>query len=566
VAGILEDSRPIPLVSRRRKWLSDFVQLPKRLARAAARCTRVGEFHFSHMGRWRCVLSAVLTPLAFPILLLPQTPLATVNVNTLELEKTIPQDFVGISLEVSTGGQGLAVPPANMQMGKPSLPAAQYVYSLGEPGSPNTAFFEFMRNLGEGVLRLGGNSQDNTCWDADAAPHPDWCKAKLLPGDLKLFSLAASESGWKLIVGINLKQDSAAWARREVTEGIAQDIRPGQILGLEFGNEPDLFARDGSRPEPFTPGSDARDFLAYVKAFREDPASRSYAVIGPATCCMWRNPMDLGTFIDGVGPSNLKLVTVHDYSTTTCGNRTVTVAQLLSPELMSQFNRAAEGLVGEAHRRDLPIALAETNSASCGGMKGVSNAFASTVWGLDWLFSSAQDGFTNVNFHISFRTGGSAYNPIDTVGWQDASHQWHFENTAEPLYDAMYLFARNASGKHLLNARVKSDSNIKAFAVSTCSGCAVKVFVINKDLAAAGTVHVHLPGPMGEASLLLLQAPSLESLAPQVRYGGVQFDANGNLPSPHVTDIKPDAGDDYDFTLPNSSVAMLTVEPGEGGK
>jgi hypothetical protein len=504
------------------------------------------------------IFALVVSPAAWA-----QAPVATVDVQTQKLGNEIPRDFVGLSLEVSTAGQGLAAPPASLQMSKPSMPAAQYVYSLGEPGTPNAVFFKFMRNLGPGVLRLGGNSQDNTCWDASAAPHPEWCKGTLQAGDLKLYSTAARESGWKLIVGINLKQDSAAWARREVTEGIAQDIQTKQILGLEIGNEPDLFARDGSRPGPYTPASDARDFLAYVKAFRENPASESYAAIGPATCCMWRNPMDLGTFIDGVGASNLKLVTVHDYSATTCGNRTVTVGQLLSPALMSRFNRAAEGLIDEAHRRHLPIALAETNSASCGGMKGVSNAFASTVWGLDWLFSSAEDGFTNVNFHISFRTGGSAYNPVDTVGWQDASHQWHYRNTAEPLYDAMYMFARNASGRHLLPAEAKSDANIKAYAVSSCSDCEVKVFVINKDLSAAGEVRIHLPVPMGEGSLVLLQAPKLESLAPEVRYGGAQFDANATLPALHETPVKPEASGDYDFTLPNASVAMLTIEPGK---
>jgi hypothetical protein len=169
-----------------------------------------------------------------------------------------------------------------------------------------------------------------------------------------------------------------------------------------------------------------------------------------------------------------------------------------------------------------------------------------------------------VNFHISFRTGGSAYNPVDTIGWQDSSHQWHFENTAEPLYDAMYLFAHNASGRHLLPVELKSDSNIKAYAVSTCSGCAAKVFVINKDLKASGEVRVHFSEPMGDGSLLLLQAPRLDSLAPEVKYGGAQFDANANLPAPHETEVKSDADGDFAFTLPNAAVALLTV--GQAGK
>ena len=490
-----------------------------------------------------------------------QNPVATVNVNTLKLGRMIPQDFVGLSLEVSSAGQGLAVPPANRQMGKPSSHSgAIYAYSLGEDGSPNTVFFKFMRNLGPGILRLGGNSQDNTCWDPKAAPHPDWCKGTIDAGLMNLYADASRESGWKLIVGLNLKQNSPDWARREVTEGVAKYIPAGNIFGLEIGNEPDLFPRDGARPQQYTAAEDARDFLAYVKAFREDPVSNSCAVVGPATCCKWRNPTDLGTFIDGVGPSNLKLVTVHNYSTTTCGNRVVTAEELLSPKLMDSFSADAKGLIAEAYQHHLRIALAETNSASCGGMKGVSNAFTSALWGLDYLFTSAEDGLTGVNFHISFRTGGSAYNPVDTIGWQGSSHQWHFDNTAKPLYYAMYLFARNASRKHLLPVELKSDANIKAYAVSTCSGCAAKVFVINKDLKASGEVRVHFSEPMGDGSLLLLQAPRLDSLAPEVKYGGVQFDANANLPTPHETEVKAGASGDFTFTLPNAAVALLTVE------
>ena len=486
--------------------------------------------------------------------------MATVDVNTLKLGNTIPQDFVGLSLEVSSEGQGLAVPPESRQMGKPSSrPGAIYAYSLGEQGVPNPVFFKFMRNLGPGILRLGGNSQDNTCWDPKTAPHPDWCKGTIDASLMKLYADAARESGWKLIVGINRKQNNPAWARREVTEGVSQYVPAHDVLGLEFGNEPDLYPRDGFRPGKYSAAEDARDFLAYVKAFKENAASKSYAVMGPATCCGWRNANDLATFIEGVGTSNLKLVTVHNYSTTTCGNRVVTAEELLSPELMNRYNAEAKALIAEAHQRHLPIAMAETNSASCGGMKGVSNAFTSTLWGLDFLFSSAEDGFTGVNYHISFRTGGSAYNPVDTIGWKDSSGRWQFSNTAEPLYYAMYMFARNASGRHLLPVEVKTDANIKAYAVSTCSGCAAGVFVLNKDLSASGQVRVHFSQPMGDGSLLMLQAPSLDSLASDVRYGGAQFDSNANLPAPHKTEVKPGPNGDFTFSLPKAAVALLTV-------
>ena len=79
-----------------------------------------------------------------------------------------------------------------------------------------------LRDLGPGILRMGGNSQDNSCWDPKEAPHPEACKATLNAGDLKLFSTAAEQSGWRLILGVNLKQNSPSWALKEV----AEEVRP----------------------------------------------------------------------------------------------------------------------------------------------------------------------------------------------------------------------------------------------------------------------------------------------------------------------------------------------------
>ena len=137
-----------------------------------------------------CSFSAVLRcPLARS-----QATVATVTVQTEPLGAQIPKDFAGFSLEVSTAGQGIgAFAPDGTKAASSSQMAE---YALGTPAAPNEAFFQFMHNLGPGILRLGGNSQDNTCWDPSAAPHPDRCKGQLNNGDFQLFSRAAAASGW----------------------------------------------------------------------------------------------------------------------------------------------------------------------------------------------------------------------------------------------------------------------------------------------------------------------------------------------------------------------------------
>ncbi len=497
-------------------------------------------------------LSVLSTAVAVPFAV-AQSALATISVETKALGRQIPKDFAGFSLEVSTAGQGLA---GFAQGGNNALPRA--VYSLGAPDAPNRGFLQLMRNLGPGILRLGGNSQDNICWKPAAAPHPDRCLGELTPADFRLYSEAAKASGWRLIVGLNLKQNSSNWSLSEVTQGIAKELTPEQVLGLELGNEPDLFG-EPDRPKSYSPADLVKDFRAYADTFKANPVAHPYPIIGPAACCRWRNAQDLGTFMDGVGASTLKLVTVHEYPKTTCNGRRVTVEELLAPGLMTRFNDAARTWVAAAHQRKLPIALAETNSASCGGMPGVSNAFASALWGLDWLFSAVQDGFTSVNFHISYRPGGSSYNPVDSYAASDNFK--NYKNVVEPLYYAMYMFAHNASGKHLMSASAQTRANIRAYATSACLNCELNVVVINKDSSASGSVRVHLDRPAGVGKLLLLKAHSLDSLSPEVTYGGMRFDSDGHIAAPQSIELQPDSRGDYMFELPRAAAALLAISP-----
>jgi hypothetical protein len=491
-----------------------------------------------------------------------RAPMATVSVLPDSLGATIPRDFMGFSVEVSTMGQGIGAFNSPGAAGAAAEPAEQILYALGHPGAPNEGFFRFMHNLGDGILRLGGNSQDNSCWDKEHAPHPEGCDAALSDGDLALFAQAARAGGWRLILGINLKQNAPAWALGEVADGVKRLIPPELVFALEPGNEPDLFFRTPYRARTYAPGDQVKEFLAYIGALQADSFARAFPVVGPATCCGWRNAHDLGVFADGVGRDKLKWITVHNYSATTCNGQTVTIARLLSAELMDQFNREARPLVAVARAHGLPIAMAETNSASCGGMPGVSNAFASTLWGLDFAFSQAQDGFANVDFHFSYRPGGgSSYNPVDTYGRQDSTGRWHYRNVAEPLYYAMYLMSHEAAGERLLPATTRSRANIRAYAVADCAGCAVKVFVLNKDTIASGPVRVHLGRGMGDASLLMLDAPRLASGAGEVCFGGQQFDSDGRIGTPTTVAVKADASGDYTFSLPNAAIALLTVQP-----
>ena len=70
-----------------------------------------------------------------------------------------------------------------------------------------------------------------------------------------------------------------------------------------------------------------------------------------------------------------------------------------------------------------PFMMFETNTASCGGFPGVSDAFAAALWGLDYGLTLAYSNFTGALFHF----GGQSvyYNPFTPPpSNQTAFYQW----------------------------------------------------------------------------------------------------------------------------------------------
>lgn len=47
-----------------------------------------------------------------------------------------------------------------------------------------------------------------------------------------------------------------------------------------------------------------------------------------------------------------------------------------------------------------PFMMFETNTASCGGFPGISDAFAAALWGLDYGLMLAYSNFTGALFHV----------------------------------------------------------------------------------------------------------------------------------------------------------------------
>jgi len=76
-----------------------------------------------------------------------------------------------------------------------------------------------------------------------------------------------------------------------------------------------------------------------------------------------------------------------------------------------------------AHNAGKPFMMFETNTASCGGFSGISDAFVAALWGLDYGLTMAYSNFTGALWHI----GGQNvyYNPFTPPpSNQTAFRQW----------------------------------------------------------------------------------------------------------------------------------------------
>ena len=83
-----------------------------------------------------------------------------------------------------------------------------------------------------------------------------------------------------------------------------------------------------------------------------------------------------------------------------------------------------------------PFHMFETNTASCGGFKGLSNAFAAALWATDFGFQMAYTNFSEALLHVGGQN--DYYNPFLAPPTNESAYnQW----TVGPVYYASLILA-----------------------------------------------------------------------------------------------------------------------------
>jgi hypothetical protein len=456
----------------------------------------------------------------------------------------LPPGFVGVSLEYE----------------------ALHVYTGQNPNAINPVFLSLLRGLTPGqapVIRIGGNSSDQSWWPIRGMIPPPGVSYALTPGWLRTTRALAARLGAKLIMGINLAAGRPAIAAAEA-RALLTGIGSRYIEAFEIGNEPDVYTlfpwyHRGGRA--IYARSDGWDVNAYTSQIQQwEAAMPTYPLAGPALAELaWLT--DLPAYV--AAAPTLKVVTVHRYPLRACDTSPTnpmfaSIPHLLDAASSRGLAQSVAPYVANIHNDGLALRIGEMNSAACSGKRGVSDTFASALWVLDTLFNMASVGVDGVNIHS---LPHAAY---ELFTFKRQHHSW--EAFVHPEYYGMLMFAQAfPPGAQLLpvttgGAAGGPNGPVQVWATRDSAG-RLRVVAINKD-SAAHTLDLQLPGIPTAGSVESLTASGVTATS-GVKLGGQSFGAEtktGTLPgTPHVTTVTPQASGQYTLNLPAASALMLTT-------
>jgi hypothetical protein len=350
----------------------------------------------------------------------------------------------------------------------------------------NNDLVSLFKRLGAGVLRVGGSSVDENVWTLDGKGQT---AGQIAPWDVNALAAFLRATGWTCIYGVNLGGSAMgattpALAAAEVAY-VAQQLG-SSLVGVEIGNECESYGDPGS----YYPGGwTVEMFESLWKQYREAivAVTPSAPITGPAA----------GSDVDGwtipfgeyVTRSEIGLLTQHYYRGTSAGS-TATVEDLVSPDnaLGSELLQLKYG----AQSIDVPFRIAGCNSYSGGGVAGVSNAYASSLWAIDMIFNCALGGAAGVNFQ-----GGdqAAYTSIEDSAGSVVGPR--------PIFYGLLMAAMANQGTLLSTQLSAGGLNVTGYAVEASDG-SMSLVIVNKDATENLDLSIALPESVASATLQML--------------------------------------------------------------
>ena len=396
----------------------------------------------------------------------------------------------------------------------------------------NSRMIGLYRQLGPGLVRLGGNSVDTVNWNASG---PGGRLGEVAPGDIDALAAFLRVSGWKAIYGVNLVTNTAQNAADEVAYAVK--AMGSNLAGVELGNEPDLYFNHlaGYANWKFP------DYLVRWQSFCDAIRGQtpSAPLMGPSTAgyaTTWTIP-----FAQSKG-SQIVALTQHYYRGDALAS-TSTVANLLSPD--PRLDKECAGVGAAAANAGVPFLVTETNSYYNNGPDGVVDSFASALWIIDHFFHLAALGAAGANVHGG---GEGGYTPI----WDSAGTVL----IVRPLYYGMRLFSMAGQGNIFACNLSVNGLNVTAYAVATPGG-GINLVLLNKDPYQSIDLSIDCGQKITTANMIALTGPALSGTS-GLSLQGASIQLDGTLAANPAYTLAVD-GSSVQCYLSAKSAALITL-------
>jgi hypothetical protein len=392
-----------------------------------------------------------------------------------------------------------------------------------------------------GVLRIGGNSQDGYQWNQ----HGSIAGNTLFSGTINaglvdaLFEVAR-QSGWKVIFGLNLRNNNPGMAQGLAKYVVGQDTG-GNLLAFEIGNEANAYLSEQA-------------FLAryqtYVNRLDGDPVTANKPITGPAIS----ENADVGWAHDlwarYQATRRMPFATWHDYA------NSANQGSLLQTLKITEFNArisAMHGAVGsQNHRMD------EGNDTGKGGIDNVSNVLGKAAWMIDTLLDGAARGLRGYHSHS---WDGHYYPAENRTCWYTPFVVRNGQTSPRPGFYALALF-KYALGRRFCGVSTANASGqlVRTWCVTDPSTDRLYAYAINKGGSGkAGTVSVSAPAGHTGTGFLSIMGDAGGCSGRTTNIQGSTLPASGSY-TWTGTPLKPVAGTTrYEFTLGECSTALLSI-------
>jgi hypothetical protein len=409
--------------------------------------------------------------------------------------------------------------------------------------------FSMVTQEGPVVLRIGGNSADQSLW-APSKELPEW-QFELTPSWLAQVRDIVQRLHVKLILDLNLLTATPAQAAKWAATA-ERSLPSGSIIGFEIGNEPDIYspalmpAPRGARLRPrLTAHSYAGVYASYDQHL--DGAVPQIPLMGPALAEPQRNVSWISTLLASAH-HGLTAITAHRYPLSACahsGPKAPSIQRVLSEDATAGMAATLAPAIRLARHAHLPLRLTEFNSVTCGGTQGVSDTFATALWAPDALFELIHAGVASAALHVRANAINTAFS-LTSKGL-----------VAYPLLYGLVVYARTlGSDPRLLPTalRLTNTNRVKVWAV--LDRRQLRILMINKGNHPI-RMALRIPS-VGAATVQRLLAPSVGSRT-RVTLNGQSLNSQGDWSGAATHELLSRTRGAYTLSLPPTSAAVVSA-------